>query len=62
LGGPQPLAATKSNIQTLISGVEIDRPPQTLKDAVYVTRRLGIRYLWIDALCIIQDSPEDKLS
>ncbi|KAJ3466574.1 hypothetical protein MRS44_004138 [Fusarium solani] len=61
-GGPQPLTATKSNIQTLISGVEIDRLPQTLKDAVYVTRRLGIRYLWIDALCIIQDSPEDKLS
>ncbi|RSM14092.1 hypothetical protein CDV31_005554 [Fusarium ambrosium] len=61
-GGPQPLTATKSNLQTLISGVEVDKLPQTLQDAVHVTRRLGIRYLWIDALCIIQDSPEDKLS
>ncbi|RTE75608.1 hypothetical protein BHE90_009959 [Fusarium euwallaceae] len=61
-GGPQPLTATKSNLQTLISGVEVDKLPQALQDAVHVTRRLGIRYLWIDALCIIQDSPEDKLS
>lgn len=61
-GGPQPLTATKSNLQALISGVEVDKLPQTLQDAVYVTRRLGIRYLWIDALCIIQDSLEDKLS
>ena len=35
--------------------------PQTVKDAVETTRNLGIRYLWVDALCIIQDSPEDKL-
>jgi hypothetical protein len=27
-----------------------------------MTRELGIRYLWIDALCIIQDSTEDWLS
>ncbi|KAL2689081.1 hypothetical protein Neosp_003133 [[Neocosmospora] mangrovei] len=61
-GGPQPLTATKSNLQALISGFEVEKLPQTLRDAVYVTRRLGIRYLWIDALCIIQDSPENKLS
>ncbi|KAK0100158.1 hypothetical protein ONS95_008497 [Cadophora gregata] len=28
--------------------------PQTLADAVEITRGLGIRYLWIDALCIVQ--------
>ncbi|KAF5339651.1 hypothetical protein D9758_015602 [Tetrapyrgos nigripes] len=33
--------------------------PQTLKDAIFVTRGLGIPFLWIDALCIIQDDRED---
>ncbi|KAF2827045.1 hypothetical protein CC86DRAFT_291575, partial [Ophiobolus disseminans] len=33
--------------------------PKALQDAVVVTRGLGIRYLWIDVLCIIQDSPDD---
>ncbi|CAI9628746.1 unnamed protein product [Alternaria burnsii] len=31
--------------------------PQTFKDAIEITRRFGIRFLWIDALCIVQ--PED---
>ncbi|KAJ5802154.1 uncharacterized protein N7503_004604 [Penicillium pulvis] len=35
--------------------------PQTFQDAIQLTRRLGIRYLWIDSLCIIQDSHEDWL-
>ncbi|MCJ1444599.1 MAG: hypothetical protein MMC23_005101 [Stictis urceolatum] len=29
--------------------------PKTFQDAVVITRRLGLRYLWIDSLCIIQD-------
>ena len=29
--------------------------PQTYQDAITATQRLGIRYLWIDALCIIQE-------
>ena len=33
---------------------------QTVQDAITVTRKLGIRYLWVDALCIIQDSNSDK--
>lgn len=41
-----------------------DQMSQTFKDAIIATRKLqsslGIRYLWIDALCIIQDSGEDK--
>jgi hypothetical protein len=32
---------------------------KTFKDAVTVTHQLGFRYLWIDSLCIIQDSVAD---
>ncbi|KAF4421451.1 hypothetical protein CFRS1_v011563 [Colletotrichum fructicola] len=32
---------------------------QTFRDAVISSRALGIRYLWIDSLCIIQDSKDD---
>jgi hypothetical protein len=32
---------------------------KTFQDAIYLTRQLGCRYIWIDALCIIQDSVED---
>ncbi|KAH7483573.1 hypothetical protein FOMA001_g5958 [Fusarium oxysporum f. sp. matthiolae] len=34
--------------------------PQTILDAIKVTKELGIRYIWIDALCITQDDKDDK--
>lgn len=46
---------TKDSVQQFMLGIELLQLPQTFQDAVQVTRRLGIRYLWIDALCIIQD-------
>lgn len=33
--------------------------PKTFRDAILITRKLNIRYLWIDACCIIQDSVAD---
>ncbi|KAF2251580.1 HET-domain-containing protein, partial [Trematosphaeria pertusa] len=33
--------------------------PKTIADAVKVVREIGIRYLWVDSLCIVQDDPDD---
>jgi len=41
------------------SGHSVHRPAKNFQDAVSVTREIGLQYLWIDALCIIQDDPDD---
>jgi hypothetical protein len=56
---PEGSTTTLSNIHRREERMEATGLPQTLRDAFTVTRALGIRYLWVDALCIIQDSRED---
>ncbi|KAI0865770.1 heterokaryon incompatibility protein-domain-containing protein [Xylaria cubensis] len=60
-GGPQPMLTTKNVDKYTTDGLEMTDFPQSIRDAVAVTNRIGQRYLWIDALCILQDSPEDKV-
>lgn len=55
------LTTTKSNLALLAQSVSMSSLPATIRDAVVVTRKLGYRFLWVDALCIIQDSPADWL-
>ncbi|RMZ79554.1 hypothetical protein DV737_g3354, partial [Chaetothyriales sp. CBS 132003] len=38
-------------------GIDINALTATFRDAVHVVRKLGIRFLWIDSLCIQQDGP-----
>ena len=51
---------TRTTQSSFKRGLAFDVLPQTIKDTVLVTDRLHIRYLWIDALCILQDSNADK--
>lgn len=59
-GGPQKLVATVANRTDLQRGFELSRLPRTIKEAVQVTASLGIRYIWVDALCIVQDDEASK--
>jgi hypothetical protein len=58
-GGSNILSTTSNNIKSFKKCVPFANVCKTLQDAITVTRRLGFRYLWIDSLCIIQDSAED---
>lgn len=45
--------------RSLRSGVSLEQMPKTFREAVLATKRLGIRYIWIDSLCIAQDNLSD---
>ena len=47
------------NIKARLKGFSFSELPKTFQDAVRVTRELGIQYLWIDSLCIIQWNKKD---
>ncbi|KAI0330490.1 HET-domain-containing protein [Cubamyces sp. BRFM 1775] len=60
-GGPQPQRTTTANIASYMhDGIDPTVLPQTIQDAISVARALGYPLLWLDGLCIIQDSEEDK--
>jgi hypothetical protein len=48
-----------SNLHERTQGIVLSDLPKTFLDAIKVTRKLGYRYLWIDSLCILQDSHQD---
>lgn len=47
--------ATRKNY---LAGIKVKRLPRSFQDAIRITQALGVQYIWIDSLCIIQDSPE----
>lgn len=50
---------TTSNLSQRMQGVAWPELPRTFQDAIRFCARLGIFYIWIDSLCIIQDDPDD---
>ncbi|KAH8880491.1 HET-domain-containing protein, partial [Thozetella sp. PMI_491] len=45
----------KSTLSAHSYDLRIANLPKTFRDAIYVTNGLGYKYLWIDALCMVQD-------
>ncbi|KXX81292.1 hypothetical protein MMYC01_201939 [Madurella mycetomatis] len=43
----------------MLDGIPLQNLPKTFRDGIYITRGLGIRYFWIDSLCIVQDDMDD---
>ncbi|KAA8572160.1 hypothetical protein MFRU_018g01510 [Monilinia fructicola] len=54
-----PWQLTAMNIKQFATEIPLSILPQTLHDAIMWTRRLGERYIWIDSMCIQQDSKDD---
>lgn len=59
LSDDQRCCTYESNLNQRMADIPYDQLPATFKDAVRVTRALGVRYLWIDSLCIIQRNAKD---
>jgi Heterokaryon incompatibility protein (HET) len=58
-GGKASLTLTTDKLHSWQQGIPVTSMPKTFRDAVRITRELGAENLWIDSLCIIQDSRED---
>ncbi|KAL5376635.1 hypothetical protein DPSP01_010305 [Paraphaeosphaeria sporulosa] len=64
-GDIQPVRTLKTNLQVHMTSIfplynrTKRRIPRTFNDAMKITRALGLRYIWIDSLCIIQDDAQD---
>jgi hypothetical protein len=50
---------TRDTLASFLASLPESILPKTFQDTIQVVRRLGLRYLWIDSLCIVQDSTDD---
>jgi hypothetical protein len=58
-GPSRKAVTTRKNLKTYIEAIPWTALPKAFQDAISFVRKLGIRYLWIDSLCIIQDDKKD---
>ena len=59
LNMPQSALTTMETLRERLRGINLSDLPLTFRDAINIARRLDVPYVWIDSMCIIQDSKED---
>lgn len=60
-GNTMPIQLITSRLAEFTNGIAFKDLPATFRDAAALTLELGVSYLWIDSLCIMQDSSSDWL-
>jgi len=50
------MTTVKSNLQSRLKGFDLENLPERYQEAMIICHLLGVRYIWIDSLCIIQVS------
>ncbi|KAH7077394.1 heterokaryon incompatibility protein-domain-containing protein, partial [Paraphoma chrysanthemicola] len=58
-GAAKSILLEQNSLTKFRSAIPLAQLPKTFKDAMLVTTQLGYEFVWIDSLCIIQDSNED---
>lgn len=58
-GNDEFLNLTSANLASFKMGIPIPSLRKSFQDAIAMARRLRVQYLWIDSLCILQDSLKD---
>lgn len=58
-GGGKPMSLVKSNLDKLHQNIAFTDLPPTFQNAITITQQLGLHYVWIDSLCIVQDDRAD---
>ncbi|KAK1852295.1 heterokaryon incompatibility protein [Colletotrichum chrysophilum] len=58
-GAPQKVTTTCSNLADHLAAISVKSLGKSIRDAITFVRALGIKYVWVDALCIVQD--RDKI-
>lgn len=58
-GGHIDVVLTKGKLEDFQHRLPVDSLARNFQDALHICRELGVRYLWVDSLCIIQDSRDD---
>ncbi|KAJ8127557.1 hypothetical protein O1611_g6078 [Lasiodiplodia mahajangana] len=57
--GKKNLKTVRENLENHLRGIRFLDLPKTFQEASIITHELGIEYLWIDSLCIVQGDRDD---
>ncbi|KAH8602623.1 heterokaryon incompatibility protein-domain-containing protein [Bisporella sp. PMI_857] len=58
-GSASPFHTNKKNFPLLLENISLSVLPRTFQDCVFAAQELGVQYIWIDSLCIVQDDRND---
>ncbi|KAF2679801.1 HET-domain-containing protein [Lentithecium fluviatile CBS 122367] len=55
----RPLITTRANYQAHLARIPFEQLPKTFRETVMLAIGIGIEFIWIDSLCIIQNDDRD---